>query len=145
MSLEKIVKQWQEDSKIDSTQLDQALVNLPLLHGKYLHLLTEARVKLKLNRLERGKVYHIAAQYCRGELNNKEDLTETGRQPNLHKVHVKADWREYANADPEVIKFDQRIVIHEETVDVLTEIMKQINQMSFTIRSLIDWFKLSGS
>ena len=40
MKVKEIVDAWREDVKIDDTELDRAALNVPILHAKYLGILS---------------------------------------------------------------------------------------------------------
>lgn len=148
MTLDDIIEAWRVDSKIDPEKLDQAVVDTPFIHGKYLKYLTDTRLKLKLTKIERNKVYHKISQYYRGDFNNPDDLKEIGREPFL--VNTKSDrakglQQEYVMADDELLKVDRKIAFYEETTAVLEEILKQINQRQYLVKGLIEWYRLTNT
>ena len=47
MKIEDIISMWQEDVKIDETELSRESLNIPLLHGKYLKHFSDERLQLR--------------------------------------------------------------------------------------------------
>ena len=47
MNIEEIIEQWQEDTKIDKTELGDEALRIPPLHSKYMNILTRERLMLR--------------------------------------------------------------------------------------------------
>ena len=47
MKIEQVIEMWQQDAKIDNVDLDTESLNVPVLHGKYLKLFYEQKLRLK--------------------------------------------------------------------------------------------------
>ena len=43
--LDKILKEWEDDCKIDNVHLDETSRKTPVLHSKYLSLLSQAKIQ----------------------------------------------------------------------------------------------------
>ncbi len=141
MTINEIDAEWKRDSVIERDALDEAALKTPILHGKYLELLIDARTRLRAERLKLAKLKHLLGQYYRGELNNPDDLREIGREPWAKKI-LRQDAQEYVEADPQFQEVSQRIIILEGKVDALSLIMDQINKRGFHIKNAIDFMRL---
>lgn len=143
MKLEEIIELWQADAKIDDVELDRESLNVPVLHGKYLKIFYQEKVKLRKLKIEYKTKKKVLAEYYRGELNNPEDLEEIGRKP-WAKTVLKQDIPQYIEGDQEMINHVARMVYQEEVVMLLEDIMKSINNRGFHISAAINWRKLTN-
>jgi len=112
------------------------------LHSKYLKLLYTSKPKLRGLKLKQKELNRTLSEYYRGDLNNTEDLDLIQREPWVKTV-LKQDIPTYIESDREMIKLVTKIAYYEEVVDLLSEIIKAINNRGFQIRSAIDWRKLT--
>jgi hypothetical protein len=74
MKLDDIISMWQDDVKIDETELSRESINTPILHGKYLKHYSEQRLKLRSLKLKQKQLHSKLMDYYRGDLNNPQDL-----------------------------------------------------------------------
>jgi len=143
MKYETIIEQWQQDSKVNDTELGQESLNIPYLHGKYLKYYGDERMFLVNLKSKRKKMTALLREYYTGDLNNTEDLEELGREP-YKKVILKGDIQTYVDADDDMIKLNMRIGVSEEKINILEHILKGINSRGFQIKSAIDWHKMTN-
>ena len=142
MKIEQVIEMWQQDAKIDDVDLDTEALNVPVLHGKYLKLYYEQKLRLKKYKIQYKTLNKRLSEYYRGELNNPEDLKAIGREPWEKRV-LKADVQQYIEGDQEMIDLVTRMVYQEQIVSLLEDIMKSINNRGFQIKNAIDWRKLT--
>lgn len=140
MKLSDIIDSWKKDAPIDDLNLDLEAARIPTLHSKYITLLSEARSRLRGLVIERKNVIRKLRDYYLGS-SSQEELEEMGREPYLHRV-LKNEVMTYIEADALLIDMDTKISVQEEKVEVLTEIMKAINNRNFAIKSMIEWKRL---
>lgn len=143
MKIQDIVDLWRKDVKIDDVELDREALNVPILHAKYLGILSEERLKLRSLKIRRAELNRKLTDYYRGDLNNPEDLAEIDREP-WPKAVLKQEVVSYVEADEEMIKLTTRMAMQQETVDVCEEILKAINSRGYTIKNAIDWRRLTN-
>ena len=143
MKIEEIVGKWRADARIDDTELDREALNVPILHAKYLAILSAERLKLRALKLKIKEKTRLLGEYYRGDLNNPEDLASIGREPWPRAV-LKQDLMQYVEADDDMIKLTTRLALQQETVDVCEEIIKAINSRGYTIKNAIDWRRLTN-
>lgn len=143
MQVKDIVDAWRQDVKIDDVELDREALNVPILHAKYLGILSEERLKLRSLKIRRAELSRKLTDYYRGDLNNPEDLAAIDREP-WPKAVLKQEVSGYVEADEEMIKLTTRMALQQETVDVCEEIIKAINSRGYTIKNAIDWRRLTN-
>jgi hypothetical protein len=142
MKVDQITTMWLEDARIDDVDLDTESLKIPSLHAKYLKILYEEKLKLKSYIIKRKTFSRVLSEYYRGDLNNKEDLAEIGREPWSRTV-LKQDIASYVDSDHDMIKLLTKISYQEEVVSLLEDILKNINNRGFQIKNTIDWRRLT--
>jgi len=142
MKIEDIMEEWKKDAKIDEINLDTSSIDIPNLHAKWLEIRTKAKSKLIKLQYTKKKLTKTLYEYYRGNLNNPDDLKEIGREPLLNKP-LNSETTIYVDADDEMININLRIAAQEEIVEVLTEILKSINNRNWVIKAAVDYRKLS--
>ena len=142
MKVDEITAMWLDDARIDDVDLDTESLKIPSLHAKYLKILYEEKLKLKSYIIKRKTFSRVLSEYYRGDLNNKEDLAEIGREPWSRTV-LKQDIASYVDSDHDMIKLLTKISYQEEVVSLLEDILKNINNRGFQIKNTIDWRRLT--
>ena len=138
MDLEKIQELWKKDSKIDDFSLDDAALRIPQLHHKYLTLYTEYNLLEKKKRQELRVLEHQKWLYYSG----KASPEEYEDKPFPYKV-IKSDVQNWVGVDEQILKVQMQIDYYTTTKDALSEILKQVNQLSYNVRAAIDWRKFT--
>jgi len=143
MKIEDIIGMWQEDVKIDETELSRESLNIPLLHGKYLKHFSGERLKLRAFKMKQKQLHQRLMDYYRGDLNNPEDLAELGREPYPFK-RLKNEVSYYVESDSEMVQLNTKIAYQQEMVDVLEEIIKAINTRGYVIKNSLDFLRFTS-
>lgn len=142
MKLTEIFEEWKKDSTIDRTELGNASLHIPLLHGKYYKMLCDERTLLKVRKDEYNKLLKVKHEYLLGLLDTDE-IKQRGWNPQPLKI-LKADLPLYINADEELSTIDARIGVQQEKVELLESIIKVIINRGYSIRNAIDWEKFKA-
>ena len=143
MKIEDIISMWQEDVKIDETELSRESLNIPLLHGKYLKHFSDERLKLRALKMKHKQLSTRLTDYYRGDLNNPEDLAELGREPYEFK-RLKQEVSHYVESDSEMVQLNTKIAYQQELVDILEEIIKAINTRGYVIKNSLDFLRFTS-
>ena len=143
MKIENIIGMWQEDVKIDETELSRESLNIPLLHGKYLKHFSDERLKLRALKMKHKQLSTRLSDYYRGDLNNPEDLAELGREPYEFK-RLKQEVSHYVESDSEMVQLNTKIAYQQEMVDILEEIIKSINTRGYVIKNSLDFLRFTS-
>jgi len=143
MKIENIIGMWQEDVKIDETELSRESLNIPLLHGKYLKHFSDERLKLRALKMKHKQLSTRLTDYYRGDLNNPEDLAELGREPYEFK-RLKQEVSHYVDSDSEMVQLNTKIAYQQELVDILEEIIKAINTRGYVIKNSLDFLRFTS-
>lgn len=140
IELEKILDEWREDCTIDNMRLDETSRNTPLLHAKYLELLSQSKLRLKRAELKQKSLLKDKWLWYNGKM-SQEEVVEKGWDPdpfNGLKV-MKGDMDHYYDSDPEIQKSEELIEYWKTVVATLTEIVDTIKWRHQTIGNIIKW------
>ena len=137
-NLEQVLENWKRDSEIDQTEPGKELIRIPILHNKYLTLLTKHKIAAKKAHFDYLRMRKIKWEYYTGKM-SQEELEEYGWQP--FQFTLKSDITTYLDADEDINKYLANKMLNEEIVDVCNAILKELNNRTWELRSFIDWEK----
>jgi hypothetical protein len=136
--LDELLSLWAKDSVIDRTEPGKALLEIPILHSKYLNILSNHRLLSTQAEFKYKKMKKIKWEYYMGKMDD-EDLQKYGWKP--FPYVLKSDISTYLESDEDLNKYLAQKVLHDEIVDVCQSIMKELNSRTFQLKSYIDWEK----
>jgi|TARA_B100001093_G_C26734937_1_gene973970 c-di-GMP-related signal transduction protein len=145
IDLKSIHDMWEKDCVINDMKLDESSRQTPILHAKYLQLLST--VKLQLKRAEFSQKTLLKQKWL--WYNGKMDpiaINELGWDPDPFdglKV-LKGDMNLYYDADPEIQKSEEKIQYYKTIIETLTDIISNITWRHQTIKNMIEWKKFSS-
>jgi len=140
LDLKQIHEMWAKDSVIDPNNLDESSRQAPMLHAKYLELLSTTKLMLKRAEFAQKVLLKDKWLYYNGKM-SQEDIIEKDWDPdpfNGLKI-LKGEMDYYYDADPEIQKSEEKIQYYKAVVDVLTEIIDNIKWRHQTIGNMIKW------
>lgn len=142
-NLEQILKYWETDSVMDQTEPSKELLKIPVLHSKYLNILTKHKIASKKAHFDYLRMRKIKWEYFTGKM-SKEELDEYGWEP--FQFALKSDINTYLEADADLIKLLEKKVYHEESISVIESIMAELKSRHWELKSFIDWERfISGN
>lgn len=140
--LEELLKMWEKDSVMDRTEPSKELLNIPILHSKYLKILSNHRMLSKQAEFKFNKMKRLKWEYYTGKL-DEETLREYGWTP--FPYVLKSEISSYLESDEDLNKFVAQKALHDEIVEVCQSIMKELNARTFQLKDFISWEKfISG-
>lgn len=137
-NLEQILKYWETDSQMDQTEPSKELLRIPILHSKYLNILTKHRIASKKAHFDYLRMRKVKWEYFTGKM-SKEELDQYGWEP--FQFALKSDINTYLEADADLIKLLEKKVYHEEVISVIESIMSELKQRTWQLRDFISWEK----
>lgn len=140
IDLKSIHEMWSKDCIIDSNKLDESSRQAPLLHAKYLELLTTYKLQLKRAEFDQKKLLKDKWLYYNGKM-DKDELLSRGWSPdpfNGLKI-LKGELDYYYDSDPDITVSESKIQYLKTVIDTLTEIINNINWRHQTIGNMIKW------
>jgi len=130
------------DLKMDETALEVESMKTPQIHNKYLIIFTDeklifGKMKSDMYRLKKDKWL-----YYTGKM-SQEELDEYGWDTFDLNI-LKSDIDKFLDADEDIIKLSNKILLQKEKVEYLENIIKIINNRQWSIRAAIDWLKFTS-
>lgn len=142
-SLEDIIKNWDVDSIIDSTEPGKELLKIPTLHNKYLKFLVKHKLAVKRINFEYSRLRRIKEEYYNGSL-SQEELEENGWEPFLLNIKTKMGVEKYLESDSDLVKILEKKIHHDEAVAVCESILQELKSRTFQLRDYISWERFIG-
>lgn len=130
---------WKEDCVI-GRKLDEASHQTPMLHAKYLQLLSEAKMTLKSLELKQKNLLKDKWLYYNGKM-DRDQIAAKGWIPDPFdglKI-MKGDMDRYYDSDPDIQQTVENIAAWKNIIDTLSEIMENIKWRHQTIGNIIKW------
>lgn len=140
IDLKTIHEMWAKDAVIDSNELDKSSREQPLLHAKYLELLSTYKLQLKRAEFQQKTLLKQKWLYYNGKMDH-ETLQELGWEVdpfNGLKI-LKGELDYYYDSDPEIQKSEEKIQYYKTVIDTLTDIINNLNWRHQTISNIIKW------
>lgn len=142
-TLEQIIKHWDEDSVIDSTEPGKELLKIPTLHNKYLKILVKHRLANKRISFEYSKLRKVKEEYYNGSL-SQEELDEYQWEPFLLNIKTKQGIERYIESDKDLIRLLEKKMHHDEAIAVCESILQELKSRTFQLRDYISWERFIG-
>jgi len=133
IKLDEILKSWAEDKKIDEARIQGELLNIPMLHGKYLEILSDHRIRAQKAKFDHIRMKKIRKEYFSGTL-DKETLDEYGWDQFELRIGTKGNIDLYLDSDDILIKLLEKKVYHDECVFVCEMILKELGSRTYALR-----------
>ena len=140
IDLKSIHDMWAKDCIIEDMKLDESSRQTPILHAKYLELLSTVKLQLKRAEFSQKTLLKQKWLYYNGKM-DQETVVELGWDPDPFdglKI-LKGELDYYYDSDPEIQKSEEKIQYYKTLVETLTEIVSNINWRHQTIGNIIKW------
>lgn len=139
MKISELKDMMEQDSVIDNSNLDRAVLNIPYLHGKwYGFFIDESRLYRSFlseyKRLKREKM-----EYYLGKA--PDDAYEA--RPLDLKI-LKQDLDFYMESDEELISMEERLNTQKLKVEMIESFVKSLNNRGYNIKCAIDFIKFKN-
>ena len=135
-------KMWAEDCKIDETNLIGEAARIPVLHSKYYKLYHRAAMNATKLRYELKELESLKTDYYSGTL-DKETIAKHGWLPFGEKL-IKSAVDRKVETDKDITKLSLQIEYQSSIAKFLEDIIKQIHQRNFVIKSMIDMIRFQA-
>jgi hypothetical protein len=137
-TLDHVLEMWKKDAIIDRTEPGRELLNIPILHGKYLNILSKYRQLSREADFQIHKIKKIKWEYYTGKL-DENDLKKYGWEP--FPYIIKSELSTYMESDNDIQKYISRKQAIDEIVEVCISILKELNSRTYQIRGFIEYEK----
>jgi hypothetical protein len=142
LNLDEINDAWEQDSKLDRTDPDLELMRVPTLHSKYLRALTQSKLKRQSLSLAIKSLTKVLRRYYQG-LMDQTELAERGWQQ-FNNSLKSMEIQEYIDTNDDITKFSIKRDYIDVVIFQLETILKELNQRTWQIRSIVDWRKFTN-
>ena len=138
MKLEDILQQWEEDCQIGH-RLDEASLNTPKLHAKYLNYLTQTKLLLKRAEDKQAVLLKDKFLWYNGKM-GQQDIERLGWDPDPFDglKMMKQDMNYYYESDKDIQESEAKITYYKTLLETLKEIIDTIKWRHQTIRNIIE-------
>lgn len=140
MDLNAILAMWAEDCQIDNSKLDKSSRETPILHAKYLRMLSEA--KLMLKKVERDQKVLLKDKwlYYNGKMDYAEIESKGWAYDPFNGLKImKGEMDYYYDSDPEIQRSEEKIEYWKTVISSLTEIIENLKWRHQNISNIIRW------
>ena len=145
MKLEDILDEWDKDSQLDRTKLDNASLGVAKMHAKYIRILSHERLLLTRYENEYKQLKFDKQEfYADGpsEVTPKEWFELLPPKGRIIKTEVPR----YLEIDRDIVALTLKIGLQKEKVEILKSIIDMISRTGFQIKNAIEWMKfMNGS
>lgn len=137
MTLEELISEWIEDSeKFNIADLSEESHKSIMMHAKYARYKSLESVSLRNMKIAYQKMKADKEDFLFNP--TKEVMQEKGWKIPARGRILKTEIQSVLAGDPDLIKMELNMVKQEEKVELLKDILKQLNQRSYTIRNILD-------
>lgn len=137
MKLEDLHDMIDRDLIVDRSDLGKESLDNVKLYTKYIRLWSEEKMKKESMLLQIEREIKDKRDYYMG---NASAEVYKAKPFNLKLKH-ESSANKYINADDDIIKLKQKILIQEQKVDVIESALDQIKSRGFAIKNAIEYFK----
>ena len=135
-NIDDINDEWNKDCIIDRTEPGHELIRIPILHSKYMNVLTYFRQLVKAVEFKYLEMKSMKWQYYTGKM-SQEDLKEYGWEP--FPYVLKSDVSTYIEGDKDLNKLLAQKAKYQECVTACELIMKELHSRTFQLKAFIEW------
>lgn len=134
--VEELLEMWKVDSEIDRLEPGRALLDIPMLHSKYITILSRHRILSKNAEFHYNKMKRLKWEYYTGKL-DEETLVKYKWEP--FPFIIKSEIPTYLDSDDDVNRCIAKKKMHDEVVELCNSIIKELNSRTFQLKSFIDY------
>lgn len=138
MNTEDILKEWDEDSNVDSNHIDNESVNVPKLHAKYIRHLVMAKMRVNDLQNEYSVLKKLKFRYYRGEL-SRDELKEYQWDQWQGTKPIKSECEQLLDGDTELSQLKFRIETLNVRIYLLESILGQIKARDWQLKNIVSW------
>jgi hypothetical protein len=130
-TLDKVLEHWSKDSVVDDTEPSREIIRVPVLHSKYLNIMSNHKLAAKKAFFDYNRMRKLKWEYYTGKM-SQEELEQHGWEP--FRYTLKSDVTTYLEADNDLIRLLEKKVYHEEVISVCEAILKELNNRTWQLR-----------
>ena len=143
MKLTEIQEAWENDSRIDETNLGREATRVPMLHSKYLSLLSKTRLQLRKAESDYFNTRRLKYRYYRGEMSREELQVLEWEQFQGNKP-LKNEMDEFLQCDKDLIELQDKVEYFKTVIYTLEQIIRSINSRTWDVKTAVEWHKFTN-
>lgn len=143
MKLTELQDMWSDDCKINDLNLGQESVRTPVLHSKYLNLLSSNRLNLRKAESDYLNMRRLKYRYYRGEM-ARDELEEMNWEQWQGNKPLKNEMDEFLQVDPDLVKLSDKVEYYKTVLYQLEQIIRSLNSRTWDIKNAIEWSKFTN-
>lgn len=142
VTIESLMKEWSEDTMIDSTSMEKELLKISHLHGKYLNVMSYHRHLVRKMEADYKMLKGLREDYYQGHL-TQEEMQERGWEPIQHVLSNPQIARKL-DSDAELNKMLLKKVAHEEIVTYCESVLKSLHNRTWDLGNYTKYIQLTS-
>lgn len=142
MKLTEIQQNWEQDSRIDETNLGRESTRVPTLHAKYLNVLSKVKLQLRKAESDYYNTRRLKYRYYRGEMSREELAVMEWVQFQGNKP-LKNEMDEFLQCDKDLIELQDKMEYFRTVIYTLEQILRSINSRTWDIKTAVEYMKFT--
>lgn len=138
ISIEEVVNEWQEDSKIDEMNINLEICKTPSLHSKYVNFYVYFKNLLSSYETSFYRLGNIKRKYYRGEC-TADELKKYGWSQFMGLKPSIGEMNAHLEYDLDLIKVKEKINEFKTSVSSVEYILKAITYRDSSLKTLVDY------
>lgn len=143
MKLSEITEEWSKDAPINETNLGHEAARVPILHAKYISVLSKTKLQLRKAESDYFNTRRLKYKYYRGEM-TRQELEDEGWHQYQGNKPLKNEMDELLQCDNQLIELEDKIEYFKTSIYTLEQIIRSLNSRTFDIKSGIEWAKFTN-
>jgi len=143
MKLSELQSEWEHDAPIDITNLGKEASRVPILHSKYVTLLSKSKLQLRKAESDYLNTRRKKYKYYRGEM-SRQELEQEGWEQFQGNKPLKNEMDEFLACDEDLIYLQDKVEYFKTVQFTLEQILRSINSRTWDVKSSIEWTKFTN-
>lgn len=143
MKLSELQSEWERDAPIDITNLGKEASRVPILHSKYVTLLSKSKLQLRKAESDYLNTRRKKYKYYRGEM-SRQELEQEGWEQFQGNKPLKNEMDEFLACDEDLIYLQDKVEYFKTVQFTLEQILRSINSRTWDVKSSIEWTKFTN-
>lgn len=144
VKIDQLMEEWAKDSPINDLDPNKELARVPILHAKYLNILTHHSLIVKKLISDYNTLKQIKLAWYKGDLNNHDDLARYKLEPNLQPSPNTGIAQIKVDGDPDLNVILTKKMIHEEIVSYCEKVLKELSARTYQLNSIVKYLIFTG-
>ena len=143
MKLTELQDMWAEDSRINENELGNESIRTPVLHSKYLTILSSTRLSLRKAESDYWNMRRKKYKYYRGEM-SREELEQEGWEQWQGNKPLKGEMEEFLQVDEDLLRLQDKSEYFKTVLYFLEQVIRSIGSRGWDIKNSIEWSKFTN-